>query len=363
MRKRPVVVVSSSKDGIVEAKCDSCGENVALSANDSYCPKCSEAIELTQGTQLSASVSKLEASLKCGSCDQILYTNAADAQIAANSSFCPVCGSADVEEANPSDLEEDYDEDMDVEEEVEEKLASSTLDLEAAFIASPESWMFFDNGTPLFKLEKSKLDASCHAFFASDRFIHAFQARASETSLARAIKEFNGEILKADALTTDQVEDLALEKFQSSVLPKFLDCIAIAIEGAVKGVFPEVGNDLKAGFYDEMVARGMTKGKAIEAIEAAFSGSGKQVFSSVIAKAMELFNKPEPVQNEIKAMLQKSGTVASFTGEDFEQQELQARLRDGNLPIVGQTPITVMASMRSGSVSHLRTKLSLRQKV
>lgn len=353
---KPVLVISSSNSTAKQIKCEECGTKAVIGANDSFCPKCSADVESSTDVRISASSAK--PALVCSNCETELYVSTISASDAVNNCYCPVCGSEQLEEIGEEteNMEENLNlEPTDVEEEAEEKLASSsTEELEAAFISNPKQWVFFKSGVPYFTIEESKISPESHAIFSSDAFTHIFAQRVQETSLGKAIKEFNGKFLTTANVPIEDIEALASDKFKSTHLPELLKCVAMAIEGATKGVFPEINQELKAAFYEELVARGMLPNRAYEAIEASFSSSAKQFFSAVIAKAMELFHKPENIRQEIKAMIQSSGTISgtAYTPEDFEQMEVQNRLKASFVPVMSN-------AVNSESVKTLRDQITL----
>ena len=224
--------------------------------------------------------------------------------------------------------------------------------IEASFLSNPEpTWMFFHNGQPFLKLKKSRMSADSHLIFDNARFPEIFLNRVKETTLASAIKDFNGEIFKSKKLINSvDLESMAFERLQSTILPKFQDCMALAIEGSAKGVYSDLNKELKASFYDEFVSRGMPESDTKKAIEASFLNAGPVVFSSIIAKATELMYKKEESYSAIKATIQASGTVnAMITEEDLEKKEFKAKLKAGNLPF-STSEITANSSLNRSMV-------------
>jgi hypothetical protein len=254
--------------------------------------------------------------------------------------------------ASETPVEEDYSE-----------LDADTL--EASFLNNPEpTWMFSSNGNPVIKIKKSKVSEDSHLLFATAKFPELFINRVKESCFATAIKDFSAETFTtASLMNSVDLENMAFEKLQSTVIPKFQDCMALTIEGAAKGVYPELNQELKASFFDAFVSRGMPESKTKEAIEASFLDSGPIVFSSIIAKATELMYKKEEAYSEIKATIQASGNIRQVTEEDIEAKEFKAKLKAGNLPFSTNelTNTALQSSIAKTSMGSYRDRIKFKK--
>jgi endogenous inhibitor of DNA gyrase (YacG/DUF329 family) len=230
---------------------------------------------------------------------------------------------------------------------------------------------------PLFRIRKSRLHANAQSIFGTSVFYDIFHQRVSDVGLFAAVKEFNGELYKPRRLATKtDMEAMAISHMQKSVMPKFMDCLATAIEGSTKGIFADTANQLKASIYDEIVARtGAPEDRIVAAIEAAFSSGGMPFFTSIVAKSMELMSKPEAGYSEIKAMVQGSTarsttvTADSVIGFTSSEAEFRRRLDEGNVPISFTEPVarahktSSLASVAGqASINSLRQSLKLGSK-
>ena len=237
--------------------------------------------------------------------------------------------------------------------------------LEASFLKNPEpTWMFSSNGNPVIKIKKSKLSADSHMLFDTDKFPKLFINRVKESCFATAIKDFSAEVFTtASLMNIVDLENMAFEKLQSSIIPKFQDCMALTVEGAAKGVYPELNQELKASFFDAFVSRGMPESKTKEAIEASFLDSGATVFSSIIAKATELMYKKKEAYSELKATIQASGTVRKATEEDIDTKEFKAKLKAGNLPFSTNdlTNAALQSSIAKTSINSYRDRIKFKK--
>ncbi len=404
---------SSKKAPYYQIKCATCEDKSVVSPKDKYCPRC--ATEFPKKGKLVksnivASLEEIEPNLICKECDSGLITNSEEnLEELSSNLFCPKCASDNLvvtedtsvtndtpqeneistesetlmdeeipeivedEEEAPEMVEEDEepiieeDTNEEVEDEVKDKLMSCD-NLEAALISNPEdSWVFFNQGKPAFKIVKSKISEESHPIFKSDDFVNIFNDRVNEVSLDKAIDEFNGEILdQNEVISSFDLRKIAYEELQANTIPKLIDCLVLATEGAAKGIYPELNEELKKTFFDELVTRGMDSQNANEAIEASFSSS-LDLFSSLIHKSVELLNKSNEAFDEVKATIQKAGSVKSavkYTGEDLEHKEFRNKLEKGNVPILASTELlsTVHTKSSTASLKNMRNRLSLRQR-
>ena len=204
--------------------------------------------------------------------------------------------------------------------------------------------------------------------FATEGFVNIFLDRVSDVGLTSAVKEFGGEVFdNKDTLNHLDIETLAFDKIKSHVLPKFIDCLALAVEGASKGVYPDLNTALKAEFVDEITSRGVSTEDAVEIVESSFKAAGTDVFAALISKAQDLYTKGEGAFKEIKATIQASGYITSSkVSDNFEKKELRSRLLAGNMPIMS-TPESITASTKESfktqTVGNFRERIQLRAKV
>lgn len=389
MAKTPIFS-SVAKGPLIKIRCPDCEGKFFGSSDAEYCPHCYAEVKKSSKSKVKASPEDLNSVVFCNGCDTKFYSTIEDTDEIVNNMFCPICSSSDLEELDEDDDEielkvedeeekekededEDEDEDKDDDEDEEEATknaleGTNVNDLEAALVTQPEeTWYFFKSGKPMFRLMKSKVHSDSHPIFATDRFLEIFQQRAKEISVASAIKEFDGEVLqKEEVYNSMDLENLAFERLRSKFVPRFIDCLGLAIEGASKGVYQDLNTELKASFFDELVARGLTEKDAQEAVEAAFYAAGTDVFASMVNKALELFNKDSKTFEEIKSTIQSSGIVkghSSANEEDMERKELRARLSGGNIPVQSSEPVSNFAGrgFDSKTVDEYRERISFKK--
>lgn len=372
--KEPVVITSKVGSSLLRMDCEDCGSRVLSSVNDTFCPICgipfTDSGKATEVPIQANVAEKIKKVLVCATCDNVLHTdmNEEPSYLSAIL-YCPVCGSAEVnacdkveegcdkvEECKVKEDEEEAASDM--EEEVEEEVQDK---LEACLLSFPElQWLLFKNGEPIVRLKKSSQPNESHGIFGTPKFFEIFQKRAAETSLMAATKEFGGEVLDSKAvLTATDIEDAVYERLQANVLPRFLDCVSLAIEGMTRNIYPDLSSELKAGFFDELRARGIKDPENV--VEAAFDASGSKVFAALVAKAMELFNKPESIRAELKSTILatskvRSGKPTPVSKEDLEAVEVGAKLTAGNVPFVGKSEVT-QGAISDASIIQLRDRI------
>lgn len=426
MKNQKAVVIATSTEGLVVRHCNSCGDTYIGAQADTYCPHCFSDSdftdeELTAKLRVSVAASTdLQQDVKtlvCSSCNREVII-AGDKRSADDLSallYCPNCGCGDFvsADATPTDADaagkkdeipplDDSDDEKteeprksdeddsaggdedgsssDVEDDVkeslsEEALASSMLDelqfaaLSAASNGSSDDVLLACNGKaePVFTLRKSKMTAQAQTIFGQPAFLKAFADRAREVGLLAAVQEFNGDLIKPQAIATAaDVERLGLvstKKIREEFTPRFLEALATAIEGTSKGLYPEITNEFKGNLYDEIVARiGGNEDNVVQGIEAGFANSSRG-FSALVAKAIELMEKPATAYEEVKAMVKSAPAVltANSFGRSSEEEQVRASLQASTSRLqFGTESISQAASMRSmkdASIESLRQQL------
>lgn len=387
-----VILTSSPAAPVIKIECEDCESDVICTAEDKFCPLCGSELpsveepEVVEETDETLQAAFKEPRLLCKGCNATIFSNFAGSDDELSDSvFCPKCGDADVvtvpkENVETKDVvqagekcESESDEDSatvedkiaDMEEEKakeeesgEEDSGLNLEDMEAAFFASETSpfWLLCQSGYPKLKLP---FDSKFSAIFGSEEFIDIFIQRAQQASLTSAIREFGAEVLDKTVLTSAEVDHAVFEKLQASFLPRFMECITLAIEGMVRNIYPDLSSELKGAFYDEMKARGIQD--PIDVIEAAWNASGSEVFAAIVAKAMELWHKEPQILQELKATILATNKANSSIEADPEHQELKARLVAGNIPVKASSsePLT---KVHQSSVVSLRERLRLGKK-
>lgn len=129
----------------------------------------------------------------------------------------------------------------------------------------------------------------------------------SDAALADRIKSE----MSAEAKTT-------VNSYTSEFEGKFMKCLNIAIAGANKNFYPEVGNPLKDHFFANMNAIGVPEETAYMVIEKTFAEGGAEFFNAVIAKALEFYKMPEEARSTIAKAVAQSEALDIFNGKSLE---------------------------------------------
>ncbi len=376
-------------------KCSACGKLIFTNSNlkddalvnSSFCPSCGESDLTTKFSKPKLDVNAEEIIDDEENNDEIIVddpwidTEAVDenqnqedgAGESDNLVDTPVAEGEDngSNYGNEEEMEQDITKDED--EVIEELESFSEGNLEASLISQPEpSWVFFKAGTPVFKLMKSKVQAEAQYIFDKDSFVNAFEQRVKNQGFSKTLKEFNAEIINpTKMMSAFNIDEMAYTHLNDKVLPKFNECIALAIEGACKSVYPELNSELKAQFFDELLVAGLTKDKAVGVIESSFGSGSQTVFNAIIAKAMELLNKDDSAFNEIKATIQASGKIKAsvITAEShLSEDELQVRekLNASSSNMVFKTDLmkssfNTLSNLHKTSVSEVRNKIKFKK--
>lgn len=424
--KQGHVITASDGSQLSKTVCSDCGAVLMLSAVDSYCPICCfqlPEVEHSNKTDVKASLSKDKAILKCSACDSIIKTDYSKdlTDVLVMSICCTACGSEDVEEYLDSERtipdtmkdkeeendqildkkiddgevidapkpivvgEEDKEEESNNIEDKEEKNLEEDADkvsdeltscdeiaeMDAIFFKEPEpAWVLFSGIDPIIRIRLSKQPSSSEPLFGTESYINIFKERVKVSSLAMAIQEFNAEIIKPDkVMSAMEAQNVVYEKLQATVLPKFIDCLHIAISGMTRNIYPDLNLKLKAAFFDELSAQGVQD--AARVVEASFEVAGAEVFEALVARAMEIFNKPDANREEIKATILGTSIVRSSivpTPDTLEKLETISKLVSGNLSVVDSisdplvTSRFAKESMKSAAITDVRDRISLRSR-
>lgn len=407
MKEKPIIIQTASGKSHRFHSCKHCGSELIASVGQSnpHCFYCGEI--MGKGSKISdkvalkatANIDEDAELIKCSSCEEVMKVAETDstAEEMSASSYCVFCGSQDLEavdsdlEASDSDNkdeddftasngdEEDF-EDLEsasqkmqeqTEKDVQEALEGEASDLNGEgeedldagckkeIKAEDLQWSAVEdeengeNGTliasssktglPVFVFHKNTAPKGMQPLFASTSFVNAFLQTAETKSLPDAVKSFGGKVLQANALSPVEMERMALNRLQATAMPKFVECCQMAVEGGTKGLYNDVHASITECLISELIAASIPRDRAERAVNNAFALHGSSLFGTLIAKAMDLYNKPEAQRLEAKAMI-TGASGPTFQAYDQAQLEVQAALHKQELSLV--PPITLSASHR-----------------
>lgn len=381
-----------------EYECQHCGSTMVIASNvaSPYCAYCQSPLE--EGTpisrsELTASRGRNLSYVKCVSCDTVFAANSEEsAEELAASKYCVNCagdslvacdseGTTLEDESVPeSTTEEDtMDDTLNDNEDVKDNLeagisedrssyededtyseldASTHEDLQwsaldtsegeqTAMIASSKK-----TGNPIAIFHKKNAPSSMQALFAQTLFVSSFNEVANTDGLAMAIKAFGGNYFSKKVLTAADIEKAALSNMQATAIPKLIDCCQIAVEGGVKGIYPDVYSTLQKSIVNELVASGVDADRANAAVASTFTTHGSELFGTIVAKAMDLFVKPETARIEAKGLImQASSSVAPISIEQTKIREAMEK------PTIDFGVLNMTASANNSDAERLRREL------
>lgn len=424
---KKMLVTSATKEAPVYSfTCEHCGESILSSVSNKtpHCSVCGFELSPKKGEQvkkdtISASSDKNSLHVVCSHCkEHLVFANsAADTDSECCSIyFCNVCGSGDlvteeefkngnadlnsvlagmdegtVSDDDSDDVTDDSDDNgSEVNDDLGNKQAQDeteedvqvTLDSEGE-TADPDDlqWLSVDdeengeNGTliactkkdaiPLLIFRKNDCPAQMKAHFATNTFLNAFSQIAHKEGMVSAVQKLGGKgFSHRNLISTLGMQAAAYDHMNKHVLPKLVECMALTVEGATKGIYPDVLQSIQASFMQEMIANGLPEDKAYIACQSAL-GSNTTVFSSILAKALELMNKSPEAFNEVKSTVRASVGLQAATLYDPEQVKTREALNASSkkLVISNSTSSTFKPNLnRDDLIAETRKALNLGRK-
>lgn len=389
MRKTMTIVADTSQP-MKKHICAKCGSDVILDAASNYCPFCGESLE-SSGEQVKANVMASivdtdNIEVQCNDCKSVLsvYNSDRTSSEFVLSHYCPVCGGTDLEDSIFTDsacTDESCDveaENEDIDDNKEDKIEETQDDvkesLESPTLESTDlTWKSVDDeengkegtlvafsassGNPLFIFRKKNCNDDMKSLFGSSLMIQAFNQICDKEGIGNAVAKFGGKAFNSkQILESNYIDTLVDNKIKNSVIPKFIECMALAVEGAMKGIYPDLRKSMNDSMCNELQGAGLPYERVQAAVKCTFgSGACSTIYSSILAKAMELFNKSESNYSETKSII-ASAENSNSTPMDDEQMSVRAALNASTMSIV--TPSVYGShSSQSSEVSELRQRL------
>lgn len=414
--KKDLVIVANASKPLGKFHCDKCGNSVIATkeviANCPYCGSEFESEASTVKAGLTASLTSDEAfSVVCGDCSAKLnvYNSDNDAVDFSATRYCPVCGGSDLdendtpEETKPDkkseqpvkDSEKNKEEEEDftqaackdgscdeiksqeesiqeVQDDVRETLDSgNTADIDEEDL----QWKAVDDeengkngtliafsaksGNPLFVFRRKNCSDDLKDVFATSIMVQAFNQIARNDGIGTAVKKFGGNTYNTkEVMNSNYIDSLVTAKVNSEFIPKFIECMALVVDGAVKGVYPEIRRDIVDAMSNDLVGAGLPKDRVDAAVVATFGNGGTTVYASILAKAVELMRKTPEAYNEAKSMIASAQAPAEIDLDKVEQKEIRAKLDSNSGIILGSSPTYVDNTCGfDNDVSRLRKRL------
>jgi hypothetical protein len=371
---------------------------IASSSKSPHCAFCGSDLDKGQPVsraELTASPGKELAYVKCVSCETVFAADGTDetAEELAASKYCPDCagdalvacdkagipieGSDDSEdcdddglgadnlddggdgndmgdgepEKNPDSVLSDYTElDASSHSDLQWSAVDTTEGPETAMIAAS-----MKTGNPIAIFRKANAPSSMQPLFAQALFVSAFNEVAQNEGLATAVKSFGGNYFSEKALSAADIEKAALTNLQASAIPRLIDCCQIAVEGGTKGIYPDVYSAMQRSLVNELVASGIDSERANSAVASTFAIHGSDLFGTIMAKAMELFTKPDVARVEAKALIQASASSLAAS-ENFATRRAMEKPTP-NFGVLNVTASAGGANMTNADLKALQKQL------
>ena len=197
---------------------------------------------------------------------------------------------------------------------------------------STDSCMAFVNGMPVAKATRDKVGAA----FASVAWVRSIKHVASEQGRRAALASFKFEplvikvalkpvaVARIDKMLADKTNEVTASA--KDLREDWSQCVAIALAGINKGFWRQTENALKAGFYEELSASGVSK--PAQLVDKVFASHGRSFLQTVVSKAEELRGLSLSTRNELAQQVEASNYMAAADDEedDTESMDVTARL-------------------------------------
>ena len=135
-----------------------------------------------------------------------------------------------------------------------------------------------------------------------------------------------------------------------------VECMALAAEGAMKGMYPDVRKDLYDSMINELQGSGIPKDRIEAAVRTTMGNGGTTAYASLLSKAMDLLQKDENVFAETKAMICGASNM-NMSDEDIEQHRVRTALNASAIR-VNDAAISGLNGGHNSEVEALRKKLN-----
>jgi predicted RNA-binding Zn-ribbon protein involved in translation (DUF1610 family) len=413
--KTLVITANSSESALAKFSCTACGNSVLGSKNEiTTCPHCGEKFE-GEGQRIKANVlagvdQTEKAEITCTDCGAklgISNANRTCSELSA-SLYCPICGGASLcesSECNSSECnsaegegsdpftdaacadgscdevngEDESDDDSVVDDDVIDNRATDTEDDVKSSLDDSDDlqWKSVNDaengpdgtlvafsaktGNPMYVFKRSKCSADIQSIFGTNSMISGFKHIAKTEGVGSAVSKFGGSIFSNKVLTPAYIESLAQARINNSVLPRLIECMALATEGGIKGIYPDINKELRDSMMNELIGSGIPRERVEACVSSILGNNATTLYASILAKAVALLKKPQPVFEETKAMICAANT-GSFTAEDAEHHKVRAALNASSMRLLDPSVAEITSSVKDDSVTELKSRLNLRRR-
>lgn len=243
-------------------------------------------------------------------------------------------------------------------------VALNASDIQLSFVEAsgkqPARWFAYHNGTPIAQASQASMSSavgeeSAHAMFNSPRVPRAFAHVASEKGVSAAIDELGFSSMSMDVDVSNVMQARAQAEADQKVAnvtaeveshcdeyrDRMTAALSTALVGIQRGFWRNENNPVISQLVTSLSSAGFANPEPL--VAQAFANQGESLFKSVMAKALELMQKPVEVQNELAASISGMGAV---TGVDANVEDRLANV--GNI-VQGQPVVTQHIESQSSS--------------
>jgi hypothetical protein len=112
---------------------------------------------------------------------------------------------------------------------------------------------------------------------------------------------------------------------------------------------------------NELIGSGIPRERVEACVSSILGNNATTLYASILAKAVALLKKPQPVFEETKAMICAANT-GSFTAEDAEHHKVRAALNASSMRLLDPSVAEITSSVKDDSVTELKSRLNLRRR-
>jgi hypothetical protein len=237
-------------------------------------------------------------------------------------------------------------------------------DIQLSFVEAsgkqPARWFAYHNGTPIAQASQASMSSavgeeSAHAMFNSPRVPRAFAHVASEKGVSAAIDELGFSSMSMDVDVSNVMQARAQAEADQKVAnvtaeveshcdeyrDRMTAALSTALVGIQRGFWRNENNPVISQLVTSLSSAGFANPEPL--VAQAFANQGESLFKTVMAKALELMQKPVEVQNELAASISGMGAVV---GADANVEDRLANV--GNV-VQGQPVVTQQIESQSSA--------------
>lgn len=207
--------------------------------------------------------------------------------------------------------------------------AEASANIELLLSSNSTRWYMLANDKHIATATIERANDQIKKIFPSEDFIKTLQIATELGMTEEAIKPFGFEPVTLDITVDDaadqkveqavEVATAALNNKLATLTESFNQCVGIASVGINKGVFAEVSNPLRAAFIERMAELNIRAPEKV--VDTVLAAHGEDMLRCVVAKALDLLNKPTEVLNEVGKMVAEASYRANVHNLDEDGRQ------------------------------------------